>query len=458
MLKAAFYTLGCKVNYYETESLKGIFLQEGFDIVDFGVEADLFVINTCTVTHVADRKSRQTIRRAKKLNPEALVAVIGCYPQVNPEAIRALPQVDLFLGTQERLSLPGLVKRRFQGQDKYGGISSYDHEGAAFEEMPWLKEQGRARAFLKIQDGCDRFCSYCVVPLARGPLRSLPLEKGLDYLREIGRAGFKEVVLTGIHLGLYGMDSQDRESSLATFLEEAVKIEGIQRIRLSSIEPADFDEKLLEVISRGGKLCPHLHIPLQSGDNFILSRMKRSYNTSFYASLLRDLRGSIADLAISSDIMVGFPGEEEKHFLNSLQFVRECAFSSLHVFKYSPRPGTEAATYSSPVKPEVQEKRSREMIALGEELAQQFQEQHLGRTFPVLFENKIEYSDLSCSSFPRECLLKEEKITGNPLIWEGFTPNYLRVRALGKPDWRGKVKHICLKKRYPNYLEGSEPG
>lgn len=456
MLKAAFYTLGCKVNYYETESLKGIFSQEGFDIVDFGGEADLFVINTCTVTHLADRKSRQTIRRAKKLNPEALVAVIGCYPQVNPGAIRDLPQVDLFLGTQERVSLPDLVKRRLKGEEKYGGISSYGREdGVAFEELPWLTEQGRARAFLKIQDGCNRFCSYCVVPLARGPLRSLPLEKGLDYLREIGRAGFKEVVLTGIHLGLYGTDLQKRESSLASFLEEAVKIDGIQRIRLSSIEPADFDEKLLEVICRGGKLCPHLHIPLQSGDDFILYRMKRSYDTSYYASLLRDLRGSIPDLAISSDIMVGFPGEEEKHFLNSLQFVQECAFSSLHVFRYSPRPGTEAATYSSPVKPEVQEKRSREMIALGEELSQQFQEEHLGKTFPVLFEKRIQCNNLSCSSSQREYPLKEEKITGKPFIWEGFTPNYLRVRAPGEPGWRGTIKDICLKKRYPDYLQGS---
>ncbi len=455
MLKAAFYTLGCKVNYYETEALKGRFRQEGFEIVEFGAEADLYVINTCTVTHLADRKSRQIIRRAKRLNPGALVAVTGCYPQVNPEAIRTLlPQVDLFLGTRERFALPGLVKRKLKGEDVCGDIFAYERVEVPFEEMPWVPEQGRTRAFLKIQDGCNRFCSYCVVPLARGPLRSLPLKKGRAYLREMGRAGFKEVVLTGIHLGLYGIDLKEEGVSLASFLEEAVKIEGIERIRLSSIEPADFDEKLVEVLSRGGKLCPHLHIPLQSGDDFILRRMKRSYDTSFYASLLRKLRDSIVDLAVSTDIMVGFPGEEEEHFLNSLQFVKECAFSRLHVFKYSPRPGTEAAAYPSRVKPELQEKRSREMIVLGEELAQHFQEQFLGRTLPVLFEKKVEECTLSERSQRQEYSSGEQESIDTAFLWEGFTPNYLRVRALGDQGWRGKIKHILLEKKCPHYLQG----
>ncbi len=455
MPKVAFYTLGCKVNYYETEALKGIFYQEGFDVVDFTTEADLFVINTCTVTHQADRKSRQIIRRAKRINPEALVAVIGCYPQVYPDAIRALPQVDLLLGTQERFSLPGLAIRRLKGENVCGEISSYDNKELAFEDMPWLPEQGRARAFLKIQDGCDRFCSYCIVPLARGPLRSLPLEKGLDYLREMSRNGFKEVVLTGIHLGFYGRDLKEQKVSLASFLEEAVKIDGIERIRLSSIEPTDFDEKLIDVLSRGGKLCPHLHIPLQNGDDFILYKMRRSYDTSFYASLLRELRSSIVDLAISTDIMVGFPGELEEHFQNTLEFVRGCAFSSLHVFKYSPRAGTEAAAFSSPVKPELQEKRSKEMITLGEELTLQFKKQHLGRTLPVLFEKKVDCSNSLRGPHYKKDFYKEAKISRRALVWEGFTPNYLRVRASGESDWRGKIKHIHLKENHHHYLQGS---
>ena len=267
-LKVAFHTLGCKVNYYESEALKGEFRRAGFEVVDFEEPADVYVINTCTVTHLAERKSRQIIRRAKRRNPSALVAVTGCYAQVSPEDISSLGQVDLVTGTAGRLAIPEMVRKKLAGEDVLTGIDAYGKE-AAFEELPWVGEGERTRAVLQIQDGCRQWCTFCIIPRARGPLRSLPLQKALEYLQEISRSGYKEVVLTGIHLGLYGIDLQP-PLDLGSFLERAAAVEGIERLRLSSIEPWDFGDKLIEVIKENKKICRHLHIPLQSGDDRIL--------------------------------------------------------------------------------------------------------------------------------------------------------------------------------------------
>ncbi len=447
--KVAFHTLGCKVNYYETEALRGLFRREGFEPVDFSEKADVYVINTCTVTHLADRKSRQAVRRAKKRNPASIVAVIGCYPQVNPGAPAFLPEADIVAGTRERFMLPALVRRKLEGEDIAPQVSPYG-QGALFEDLPWVPEQERTRAFLKIQDGCNQFCSFCIVPLARGPLRSLPLEKGMEYLREIGRSGYREVILTGIHLGLYGVDL-DPPSSLASFLADAVKIPGIERIRLSSIEPADFHDELIRVIKENEKICRHLHIPLQSGDDGILKKMGRPYDTAFYTGLLKRLREGLPDLAVSTDIIVGFPGEEEEQFLQSYSYIKESGFSRLHVFKFSPRRGTRAAEMGNQVLPEVKEKRSRRLLELGEELSRTFQERFLGRKLTVLFEKELEEgtgkvcSDLGAPPVPgRDYRLSE-----------GLTSNYLRVRALTPGNWRGKMGEVLIEKSFQGYLQGT---
>lgn len=429
-LKVAFHTLGCKVNYYETEALKGKFREDGFEIVDFHDIADVYVVNTCTVTHQADRKSRQVIRRAKRRNPAALVAVTGCYAEVNPQDISSLPEADLISGTQNRLSLPELIKRKITGEDIAVTVTT-SGEKREFEDMPWMPEHGRARAFLKIQDGCDQGCSYCIIPLARGSVRSLPPEKGIEYLQEISGHGYEEVVLSGIHLGVYGRDLKPA-ADLSSFLEKAVMVKGIKRIRLSSIEPTDFDEKLIEVIAGNEKICRHLHIPLQSGDNAILKRMGRPYNTLFYSGLLNSLREVLPDLAVSTDIMVGFPGEGDEHFLSSFNFVKSSSFSRLHVFKFSPRRGTKAVGMDAQVVPEIKDERSRKMIALGEELSSIFQEKFTGRQLSVLFEKVLDEGML-----------------------EGLTSNYLRVWAYGPGNLRGKIRKVLIKESCRGYLKGS---
>ncbi len=433
----ALHTLGCKVNYYETEALKEQFRREGFSLVEFTEKADVYVINSCTVTHQADRKTRQLIRRARKLNSNALVTVCGCYPQVDPETIAALAGVDLVAGTTERLRLPGLVKEKLQGQKQVRAVSPYEKE-APFEWLPWTPEQGRTRAFLKIQDGCDRFCSYCVVPLARGPLRSLPLRQGLVALREIVAAGYREVVLTGIHIGLYGVDLTP-PLTLASFLEEALCLPGLERLRLSSLEPTDFSPRLIALISSSDHICRHLHIPLQSGDDTILQKMGRQYDTAFFRSLLQELRTAIPDLAVSTDIIVGFPGEEERHFEHTFDFVKESAFSRLHVFPFSPRRGTAAAKMGPPVPPQVKKERSRRMIALGRELACAYQQKFYGSTVSVLFESIVE---------------KGEKEGKPSLLLEGLTSQYLRVRVLSTDNLRGQVRDVLLGPGTSEYLTG----
>lgn len=441
-LKVAFNTLGCKVNYYETEALKQQFRKEGFSSVPFDEHADVYVINTCTVTHLADRKSRNMIRRARKKNPDALVVVCGCYPQVEPDAVSTLPDVDLVAGTTQRLLLPELVKKRLQDHQRLvGGVQPYGHK-ILFEALPWTPEQGRTRAFFKIQDGCDRYCSFCVIPLARGPLRSLPPAQGLAYLHEIIAAGYQEVVLTGIHLGLYGVDLEP-PTSLAAFLKEALKLPGLQRLRLSSIEPADFNTELISVIADSNIICPHLHIPLQSGDDIILQKMGRQYNTASFRGLLNELNNALDDLAVSTDIIVGFPGEKDGYFKNSLAFVEECGFSRLHVFPFSPRRGTKAATMTPVVPHRVKKERSNQMLKLNEFLAQNFREKFSGRTMPVLFEKLVNKEEGP-----------GEKGVRDLLLLEGLTPQYLRVRVKSDVDLRGETRNVLLQPTKGEYMQG----
>ncbi len=438
-LKVAFQTLGCKVNYYETEALREQFRKEGFSLVPFKAWADVYIINTCTVTHLADRKSRQIVRQARRQNPQGMVVVCGCYSQVEPDAVAALPGVDLVAGTTQRLILPSLIKKKLQGEEVLHNVQPYGHKGH-FEKLPWTPEQDRTRAFLKIQDGCDRYCSYCVIPLARGPLRSLPSSQALQSLREIIDAGYLEIVLTGVHLGLYGVDLNPPKT-LAALLNKAVHLPGIQRLRLSSIEPADFSEGLINVIGKNNNICPHLHIPLQSGDDTILRRMGRHYDTDYYRTLLNNLRVVIPDLAVSSDVIVGFPGETDKHFKNTLSFVEECGFSRLHVFPFSPRRGTRAEKMTPVVSPAVKKERSREMIALGKILSRKFFHSFDGCILPVLFEKTVKVKDMGEAHAP--------------MLLEGLTTNYLRVRVHATADLRGQIRNVLLQSTTEEYLKGT---
>lgn len=434
MKRVAFYTLGCKVNFCETESLQALFEQAGYRVVDFEEEADVYVINSCTVTAISDHKSRKMIRRARARAPSGLIVVTGCYAQGFSDEVKEILPVDLVVGTHGRKKLPQLVELL----SEHGSVNlvrPYPEE-ALFEELPLYLKKGRARGFLKVQEGCNMSCSYCIVPRVRGPLRSMSLSEVLARARAMVRAGFREIVLTGTHLGLYGKEKNG--VTLATLLEQMEAIRGLPRIRLSSLEPTDISRELVDWIAGSAKICPHLHIPLQSGDGEILERMNRAYSPPEFAYLVRWIRQRRPEIAVSTDVIVGFPGENEEHHRRSLQFMEELEFSRLHIFKFSARPGTPAAAFPGQVTAAVKELRSNEMIAIGESMAGAFRSGFIGKCEEVLLE----------------------KITtrAGELQGEGFTPHYLRVRAALPSKgrrWRGKLVPVRLEREEDGCLTGA---
>ncbi len=401
MKKAAFYTLGCKVNYAETESLQTLFEKAGYRITDFNRKADVYVINTCTVTGVSDHKSRKMVRRVRRRFPGSRIVVTGCYAQGFPEEVCRLEGVDLVIGTHGREKLPALLEALPRG-GAHNLVRSFP-EDAFFEKLPSAPRRGRTRGFLKIQEGCRAGCSYCIVPLVRGPLRSLPPGEVLERARRMVREGYREIVLTGTHLGLYGEGSPG--ITLAGLLGELETLSGLSRLSLSSLEPADITGELVDRVVESSLICPHLHLPLQSGDDEILKRMGRNYTAGEYAYLVCWLRQRKPDLAVSADVMVGFPGESAQHHRRSLEFVERMELSRLHVFIYSARPGTPAALLSDPVSAAEKERRSREMIALGKQAARTFRRRFIGAVQEVLVEQVLPRSHAA-----------------------GFTPHYLRVK------------------------------
>jgi threonylcarbamoyladenosine tRNA methylthiotransferase MtaB len=429
--KVAFYTLGCKVNFCETEALQTLFEKAGYTVTDFNRPADLYVINTCTVTGMSDHKSRKAIRRARRRSPGAIIVATGCYAQGFPVEIEEMEQADLVIGTQGREQLPQIVASLEQGKSPRGLVRPFEPRGS-FEMLPAARRRGRSRGFLKIQEGCNQGCTYCIIPTVRGPLRSLPPGEAVAHARAMVDSGYREIVLTGIHLGLYGADLE--QVTLGALLDELEKIEGLLRIRLSSIEPSDITGELVERIISSEKICPHLHIPLQSGDGEILKRMNRPYTPEEYLYLVRWLRELKNDLAISADVMVGFPGESEEHHRRSLLLVRSMHFSRLHVFAYSPRPGTPAAEFPGQVESAVKERRSREMIDLGNKMAASFRRKFIGSLQEVLIEKVRPHG-----------------------YGEGFTPHYLRARVAldgrGR-GWAGKLVDVKIEKEEGQFLWG----
>jgi threonylcarbamoyladenosine tRNA methylthiotransferase MtaB len=379
-----FVTLGCKVNQTESEALGQLFRNNGYEIVSSSEQADVVVVNTCTVTNTGDAKSRQVIRRMVKTHPDAFVVVMGCYAQTAPGEVLNIEGVDLVLGTQDRgkiLELIDQVKKERQPKSSVHAI----WKAVEFEELPLMEGESRTRATLKIQEGCNKFCTYCIIPYARGPVRSRIPENAIAEARKLVAAGYKEIVLTGIHTGSYG-DDLGEDWNLARLVRELVKIQGLHRLRLSSIEPMEFTPELLEAIVGNPAVCPHLHIPLQCGSDNILKRMKRPYSLTEYKALIEKVNTLLPGIAITTDVIVGFPGETEEDYQNTLEFVQSCNFSGVHVFPYSKRKGTPAANYPDQIPNKIKEQRVKELMEVAKRSQEEYIRKFLGQTVEVLIE------------------------------------------------------------------------
>ena len=379
-----FVTLGCKVNQTESEAVAQLFREAKYRVVAASEDADVVVVNTCTVTNMGDSKSRRVIRRMIREHPESVVVVMGCYAQTAPGEVLNIEGVDLVLGTQDRLKMLEWIERVKAERKPLNAVHEI-WKAEAFEELPQLCEEHRARALLKIQEGCNQFCTYCIIPYARGPLRSRLPENALAEASRLVEAGHPEIVLTGIHTGYYGQDLGE-EWNLARLVGELVEIPGLCRLRLSSIEPMEYTPALIESIVSSDKVCPHLHMPLQSGSDRILTRMNRPYTLQEYRALLERLRERIPNLAVTTDIIAGFPGETEDDHVSTLEFVRSCNFSGINVFPYSKRKGTPAADYPDQVPKQVKEQRVKDLLLIASASRQEFIRRFIGKSVEILIE------------------------------------------------------------------------
>lgn len=386
MTSFALYTLGCKVNQEEGAAIISAMKKAGYEERPFNSEADIYIINTCTVTHVADSKSRRIISRAVRKNPDALIVVTGCYAQTNQEAVTALDGVDLICGNIEKSRITDLIADALQKKNTSSDavVQVCDiMQVKDFVPLPEVAEQSRARAYLKIEDGCDRFCKYCIVPYARGPVRSLPMQKVVDEAQALIKNGHKEIVLSGIHVGAYG---REQGTTLTALLQELLKLKGLKRIRLGSIEATQISDELLSLMKQEKKICRHLHIPLQSGCDKTLAAMGRDYDTSFFAALCERLRMLFLEIAITTDIMTGFPGETEEDFLQTCKFVERISFASAHIFPYSQRKGTPAATMPDQISVDIKNKRARILADITSASHQRFLESYIDKEIEILPE------------------------------------------------------------------------
>ena len=389
MKKAALHNLGCKVNSYETEVMQEMLEKQGYEIVSFDEKADVYLINTCSVTNMADRKSRQMLHRAKKQNPDALVIAAGCYVQSAGEALLADASVDILIGNNEKAGLPEILKE-WEKSRTASHIHSMTHE-KQYEDMSLEKASAHTRACMKIQDGCDQFCTYCIIPYTRGRVRSRSLA---DVVAEAGRLaanGCQEVVLTGIHLDSYGTDLS--EGSLLSVIRAVAEVDGIQRIRLGSLEPRIITEEFLQGLSEMPKVCPHFHLSLQSGCNATLRRMNRRYTAEEYREKCALLRKYFHNPALTTDVIVGFPGETEEEFEESRAFIDETDFYETHIFKYSKREGTKAAVMEGQVPEAIKAERSNVLLELGRKKQTAYEEMLIGTVQEVLIEEAIEMKD-----------------------------------------------------------------
>lgn len=386
MAKIAFYTLGCKVNQADTASMENLFLRSGHQLVSFDGEADVYIINTCVVTNTGQRKSRQTIHRAIRKNPNALIVVTGCYPQTAAEEVKAIAGVDMIIGNQDRAQIVQLVEERLAHRqtDTLDAVHKLT-ASTAFEEMAAGDITDKTRAFLKIQEGCNQFCTYCIIPYARGPLRSRSLESIRTETQRLISAGFKEIVLIGIHLGCYC-----KENAGGPTLYDAVKtvleVPGVQRLRLGSLESVEVEPRLLTLMQEDARFCRHLHLPLQSGCDKTLQAMHRPYTTAKFKTLLADIKTNVPDIAITTDVIVGFPGETEADFETTCKFAESCGFSKMHIFPFSARKGTPAEKFAGAVTEAVKKERADILGKIDETMHKTFLQAMVGQKAEVLFE------------------------------------------------------------------------
>ena len=384
-MKVALTTLGCKVNHYETEAMRELFVQDGWEIVDFSDLADVYVINTCTVTQTSDTKSRQMIARAHRLNPNALVVAVGCYAQTAPEAVASLEGVGLVIGTSGRKEIVLRVNDALASKSDEAYISPL-YEMREFEPLSAVRDS-RTRATLKIQDGCVNFCSYCIIPFARGPLRSRPIDEISSEVTRLADEGYHEIVLTGIHLASYGRDLANEKTTLLDAISRASKPEGIRRIRLGSLEPLFVTEDVAKALAENPKICRQFHLSLQSGSNTVLKRMNRRYSAEEYLAALALLREYMPDCAITTDVIAGFPGETETEHAETLAFCKAAKFARMHVFPFSLRKGTKAESLPSHLPKSIKDARAKELIHLGKELTHAYLNEQIGSVVEVLAES-----------------------------------------------------------------------
>lgn len=386
MAKIAFYTLGCKVNQADTASMENLFLRSGHQLVSFDGEADVYIINTCVVTNTGQRKSRQTIHRAIRKNPNALIVVTGCYPQTAAEEVKAIAGVDMIIGNQDRAQIVQLVEERLAHRqtDTLDAVHKLT-ASTAFEEMAAGDITDKTRAFLKIQEGCNQFCTYCIIPYARGPLRSRSLESIRTETQRLISAGFKEIVLIGIHLGCYGKENPDGPT-LYDAVKTVLDVPGVQRLRLGSLESVEVEPRLLTLMQEDARFCRHLHLPLQSGCDKTLQAMHRPYTTAKFKTLLADIKTRVPDIAITTDVIVGFPGETEADFETTCKFAESCGFSKMHIFPFSARKGTPAEKFAGAVTEAVKKERADILGRIDETMHKVFLQAMVGQTAEVLFE------------------------------------------------------------------------
>ena len=387
MKKVSFYTLGCKVNQYETNAMAQKFKESGYEIVDMNDDiSDICIVNTCTVTNMSDRKSRHSLRRVKEKNPAAIIAAVGCYAQVAKNDLENMPEIDIVLGNEEKANIVQYVEKFIENEKKLIEIEDIATK-KEFEDMGQITYTEKTRAFIKVQDGCNQFCSYCIIPYARGRVRSRNAESIIKEITQIAQNGIKEVVITGIHVASYGRDFEN-ENGLIELLEKINEIEGIKRIRLGSLEPKIITEEFMQRLSKLEKICHHFHLSLQSGCDATLKRMNRKYTTSEVKEIIERLRRYYDDVMLTTDIIVGFPGETEEEFETTYQFLKQAKLYKMHVFQYSPRKGTRAAVMPNQIDGNIKEARSKKLIELSNENQKMYNQQLVGKEAEVLFEDK----------------------------------------------------------------------
>ena len=423
--RVALHNLGCKVNAYETEAMQQMLEAAGYEIVPFAPGADVYVINTCTVTNIADRKSRQMLHKAKKMNPEAVVVATGCYVQTGKEKAQADPSIDLIIGNNRKKELVSILEQFMADRIRKQEMEDISHT-KQYKELKIDRTEEHTRAYIKVQDGCNQFCTYCMIPYARGRVRSRKTQDVVEEVKRLAASGCQEVVLTGIHLSSYGIDRKEDGENLLSLIQAVHQVDGISRIRLGSLEPGIVTDEFAGTISKLSKVCPHFHLSLQSGCTETLKRMNRRYTAQEYKEKCDILRRYYKEPALTTDVITGFPGETEEEFVQSRAFVDAIGFYETHIFPYSKREGTKAAVMPDQIPEQIKKERSKQLIELGKKHREDYMRRFVGQVREVLFEEKQEIEGISC--------------------WVGHTMEYLKVAIVSSENMENQKVPVKLNK------------